>query len=124
MSKEKNKDTCNVVCFKKELVSKVKRILPSSLKIEKVADIFSILGDKTRVKIVYALSKEKELCVCDIANILELTISATSHQLRKLRDKGVVKFRNDGNMVYYSLNDKYMENLLIDVFKYVRGSRK
>ncbi len=76
------------------------------------------MADKTRVKIVFALSKEKELCVCDIANIVGLTISATSHQLRKLRDKNVVKFRNDGNMVYYSLDDKYVGNLLIDAFKH------
>jgi len=120
----KSKGTCNVICFNKEMVSKLKRMMPSSLEIEEAADIFSILGDKTRVKIVFALSKEKELCVCDIANILGLTISAASHQLRKLRDKKVVKFRNDGNMVYYSLGDKYVENLLNDVFKHVQKKSK
>lgn len=116
----KNQDTCNVVCFNKELVSKLKRMMPDGFHIEEVADMFSLLGDKTRIKIVFALSKEKELCVCDIANILGLTISAVSHQLRKLKDKKVVKFRNDGNMVYYSLVDRYIENLLSDVFKHVK----
>ncbi|MFH1515058.1 MAG: metalloregulator ArsR/SmtB family transcription factor [bacterium] len=119
MTKDKKKDTCNVVCFKDELVTKIKGMMPSDKSIRDVADTFSILGDKTRVKIVFALSKETELCVCDIANILGLTISATSHQLRKLRDKGVVKFENDGNMVYYSLDDRYIEELLNDAFKQV-----
>lgn len=116
----RNKDTCNVICFNKGLVSKIKKTMPAFLDIEEVAQTFSILGDKTRVKIVFALLKEKELCVCDIANVLGLTISATSHQLRKLRDKKVVKFRNDGNMVYYSLDDRYVGNLLIDAFKHAQ----
>ena len=115
----RNKDTCNVVCFHKQLVSKLKRMIPAGFHIEEVAEMFSLLGDKTRIKIVFALSKEKELCVCDIANILGLTISATSHQLRKLKDKKVVKYRNDGNMAYYFLVDRYIENLLSDVFKHL-----
>jgi len=117
--KDKENDTCDVVCFKEELVTKIKGMIPTDNRIMRVADTFSILGDKTRVKIVFALSLEKELCVCDIANILGLTISATSHQLRKLRDKRIVSFKNDGNMVYYSLDDKYMEELLDDAFKHI-----
>ena len=115
----RNKDTCNVVCFNKQLVLKLKSMIPAGFHIEEVAEMFSLLGDKTRIKIVFALSKEKELCVCDIANVLGLTISATSHQLRKLKDKKVVKYRNDRNMVYYFLVDRYIENLLSDVFKHL-----
>lgn len=113
------KDTCNVVCVNEKLVAKLKGMLPPYKVIAEAADIFSVLGDPTRIKIIFTLSRQKELCVCDIANILGLTISAASHQLRKLRDKQAVKFRNDGNMVYYSLADKYIENLLSDALKHV-----
>ena len=112
-------DTCNVVCVNKKLVAKLKKIMPPRPMIEEAGSIFSVLGDATRIKIIFALSEEKELCVCDIANILGLTISAASHQLRKLKDKKTVKFRNDGNMVYYSLADEYIGSLLTDAFKHV-----
>ena len=120
MPKQKNKDVCRVVCFNKKLVGSLKAGMPQPASIDKVAGIFSIVGDKTRVRILFILSKGKELCVCDIANTLGLTISATSHQLRKLRDRGVVRYRNDGNMVYYTLDDKHVEGLLKDAFKHVR----
>lgn len=116
----KNKDTCNVICFNKSLVNKIKNMMPIKDHIEEAANLFSLVGNETRIKILLALSKEKELCVCDIANILGLTISATSHQLRKLKDNRVVKFRNDGNMVYYSLVNKYVGNLLYDVFRHIK----
>ena len=119
-----NKDTCNVVCINEKLVNRLKAQLPVTADIEGSAGIFSLLGDATRIKIVFSLSKEKELCVCDIANILGLTISAASHQLRKLRDKDVVKFRNDGKMVYYSLADRYIADLMNDVFRQSADRKK
>lgn len=119
MKTDIKKDTCNVVCVNKKLVAKLKKIMPPRPVIEEAGSIFSVLGDATRIKIIFALSEEKELCVCDIANILGLTISAASHQLRKLKDKKTVKFRNDGNMVYYSLADEYIGNLLTDAFRHV-----
>ena len=119
-----NKDTCNVICINKKLVSSLKSQMPSVEDIEDTAGIFSLLGDATRIKIVFSLSKENELCVCDIANILGLTISAASHQLRKLKDKNVVKFRNDGKMAYYSLVDGYMADLMNDVFRHAKDRKK
>ena len=113
------KDTCNVVCVNKTVVAKVKKALPQRLAIGEAANIFSVLGDPTRIKIIFSLSREKELCVCDIANILGLTVSAASHQLRKLRDARAVTYRTDGNMVYYSLTDKYVEYLLSDALNHV-----
>ena len=119
-----DKDTCNVVCMNRELVAKLKRIMPPAPVIEEAGDVFSVLGDATRIKIIFALSEEKELCVCDIANILGLTISAASHQLRRLKDKKTVNSRNDGNMVYYSLADMYIESLLADALKHIlKGGR-
>ena len=119
MRSDMEKDTCNVVCVNKTLVAKVKKALPQRRAIGETADMFSVLGDPTRIKIIFSLSQEKELCVCDIANILGLTVSAASHQLRKLRDARAVTYRNDGNMVYYSLADKYVEALLCDALKHV-----
>lgn len=113
------KDTCNVVCVNEKLVAKLKKKLPPYKVIGEAEDIFSVLGDATRIKILFALSQEKELCVCDIANILGLTISAASHQLRKLRAARTVTYRNAGNMVYYSLADKYVEALLCDALRHV-----
>ncbi len=113
------KDTCNVVCVNEKLVAKLKKKLPPYKVIGEAEDIFSVLGDATRIKILFALSQEKELCVCDIANILGLTVSAASHQLRTLRSARTVTYRNAGNMVYYSLADKYVEALLCDALKHV-----
>ncbi len=113
------KDTCNVVCVNKVVVARVKKALPQGREIGEAADMFSVLGDPTRIKIIFSLSREKELCVCDIATILGLTISAASHQLRKLRDARAVTCRNYGNMVYYSLADKYVEALLCDALRHV-----
>ena len=78
-----------------------------------------MLGDPTRIELIFSLSRAKELCVCDIANILGLTVCAASHQLRRLRDARAVTCRNDGNMVYYALADKYVEALLCDALKHV-----
>lgn len=113
------KDTCNVVCVNKTIVAGVKKALPRSRVIGEAAEMFSVLGDPTRIKLIFSLSRENELCVCDIANILGLTVSAASHQLRKLKDARAVTCRNDGNMVYYSLADKYVEALLCDALKHV-----
>ena len=116
MSTTGRKDTCDVLCFNKDVVSRIKKQLPYESKIAQVADMYSILGNTTRIKIIFALLKERELCVCDMANIVELTISATSHQLRKLRDKKVVICRNDGNIVYYSIYDDYVKKTLSEAF--------
>lgn len=75
-----------------------------------LANTFKALSDSTRLKIIYILSKS-ELCVCDIANILGMTQSAISHQLRLLRDMKLVKFRKEGKLVIYSLDDSHVLGL-------------
>ena len=77
----------------------------------RLAETFRVLGDPTRVRIIQALSLD-ELCVCDIASLLSTTKSAVSHQLRLLRSLRVVKYRKAGRIVYYSLDDSHVENLL------------
>ena len=76
-----------------------------------LAELFKVFGDTTRFKILYALF-ESELCVGDIASILSLSQSAISHQLRILKDSKLVKFRRDGKIIFYSLDDEHVRNIL------------
>lgn len=75
--------------------------LVQNVDLERQADILAMLGDSTRLKILYVLAKGEELCVCDLADILGKEISAISHQLRRLRDRGLVRNRRDGMTIYY-----------------------
>ena len=94
---------CSVPCFKEELVATVKHWLPSDEKVKLVASLHSALGDPTRLKILLSLSHGEELCVCDISHVIGLSVSATSHQLRLLRNLKLVNYRTDGKMAYYAL---------------------
>ena len=94
---------CSAPCFKEELVTSIKDWLPDDEKIKQVASLHSVLGDPTRLKILLTLSHDEELCVCDISHVIGLSVSATSHQLRLLRNMNLVNFRTDGKMAYYAL---------------------
>ena len=104
-------DVCQCTIIHEDLVEKNKKdLLPEELLIN-VADFFKIFSDKTRLKIVTVLLKD-ELCVCDIATILEMSHSSISHQLRVLRQYTVVKNRKEGKVVYYSLDDSHISNIV------------
>lgn len=104
-------DMCQCTIIHEDLVEKNKKdLLPEDLLID-VADFFKIFSDKTRLKIVTVLLKD-ELCVCDIATILEMSQSSISHQLRVLRQYKVVKNRKEGKVVYYSLDDSHINNIV------------
>lgn len=94
---------CVVPCFKEELVATIKNWLPDDDKVKLVASLYSALGDPTRLKILLTLSHGEELCVCDISHVIGLSVSATSHQLRLLRNLNLVSYRTDGKMAYYAL---------------------
>ena len=96
----------NIVDFEK--VEKVKKDLPSDEVIFDMAELFKVFGDSTRMKIISALLEE-ELCVGDIAIITNSTPSAISHQLRVLKQTKLVKFRKEGKVVYYSLDDEHIK---------------
>ena len=85
-------------------LSKIKDILPEEEILYDLAELYKVFGDSTRIKILYALF-ESELCVCDIANVLEMTQSAISHQLRVLKNNKLVKYRREGKTIIYSLAD-------------------
>lgn len=84
-----------------------------------VAELFKILGDPTRLRLVQALSKAEELCVCDIALVLGMSQSAVSHQLAILRQARLVKYRKDGKVVYYSLDDGHVASLIAVAVEHV-----
>lgn len=94
---------CAVPCFKEELVTSIKNWLPDNERVKQVAALHGALGDPTRLKILLALSHGEELCVCDISHVIGLSVSATSHQLRLLRNLNLVSYRTDGKMAYYAL---------------------
>lgn len=91
-----------VPCFKEELVAEIKGWLPDDTDVRRVASLHGALGDPSRLKILLALSRG-ELCVCDVSHVVGLSISATSHQLRLLRNLDLVSYRTGGKMAYYSL---------------------
>jgi DNA-binding transcriptional ArsR family regulator len=99
-------------------VRRVAKILPSQEAVERLSEIFSVLGDPTRTKILFSLSRE-ELCVCDLARLLGLSESAASHQLRLLRAMRLVKYRKAGKMAYYSLDDDHIADLIKQGLKHV-----
>ena len=94
-----------------ELVNRVLEKQPDDEYLYDLAELFKVFGDSTRIKILYALF-ESELCVGDIAQILGLSQSAVSHQLRILKDSKLVKFRRDGKIIFYSLDDDHVRNII------------
>jgi ArsR family transcriptional regulator len=116
---KKQHDICEIKVINTAKVNAVKKQMLSDNEINNLAETYSVLADPTRIKIIYALSKE-ELCVCDIASILGISISAISHQLRILRNMRLVKFRKEARMVYYSLDDKHINRLFNEGLKHIR----
>ena len=92
-------------------VERVRASLPPDEQLYDLAELFKIFGDSTRIKLLYALY-ESELCVCDLADVLGLTQSAVSHQLRLLKSSKLVKFRREGKTVFYSLADDHVVRIL------------
>ena len=107
----KSEITCDCEVIHSEVVEKLKKVLPQDELIFELADFYKIFGDTTRVRILYALDKA-ELCVCDISALLNMTISAVSHQLKILRDSNLVSTRRDGKVVYYSLADNHVKEII------------
>ena len=100
-------EVCEVKEVHGEIVEEVKKKFPSEEVLYDLADLFKIFGDFTRIKILCALF-EHEMCVCDIAEVTNMTQSAISHQLRLLKQADLVKFRRDGKTIYYSLADDHV----------------
>jgi DNA-binding transcriptional ArsR family regulator len=115
---EETKAICEIAWIDKQKISDVKKMMKSETTIDRLSETFKVLGDKTRVKILFALLIQ-ELCVCEIADLLETTKSAISHQLRILRNMRLVKYRKDGKRAFYSLDDNHINNLFAEGLKHV-----
>lgn len=110
-----NDETCKVVCFNEGLVNDIKSSMIPAGELRNLAEFYKLLGNPTRLKIIFALARG-ELCVCDVAHILGLSIPATSQQLKMLRQQGLLRHRTDGRMAYYSLvNPRLLEAIQGDV---------
>ena len=94
-----------------EIVERVNQAMPPEETLFDLAELFKVFGDSTRIKILYALHDD-ELCVQDIANAVQLSQSAVSHQLRVLKDSKLVRFRRDGKTIYYALDDDHVRSIL------------
>ena len=98
-------------------MARLRVALPGEDELEDARIVFGALADKTRLKLLHALGSGEELCVCDVAHVLGMSVSSTSHHLRKLRDLRILKYRNDGKMAYYSLRNPVIRSLIETVLQ-------
>lgn len=115
----KNDIICDCDAIHEEIVNKVKSRMPIKGELKNLSSFFKVLGDNTRTKIIWALD-ESEMCVCDLAVLLNMTKSAISHQLRILREANLVKFRREGKVVYYSLADDHVKEIFEKGLEHIR----
>lgn len=110
---------CQVECVHTQIVERVRSCIEPEEALLDLAELFKALGDSTRVRILHALSFS-ELCVCDLASLLNMSSSAISHQLRVLRGQKIVRYRRDGKNVIYSLDDDHVVTLLQQGLEHVK----
>lgn len=112
MRKENNNvECCEALEIHKELIEKVNKTLPDEELLLDLAELFKVFGDSTRIRILYVLF-EAEVCVCDLAETLNMTQSAISHQLKILKQNKLVKARRDGKSIFYSLADDHVRGII------------
>ena len=104
-------ERCDEFCTHGEIIQQVCPHMPEEEKLYDLAELFKMFADSTRIRILYVLF-ESEMCVCDIAEVLKMTQSAISHQLRLLKQAKLVKNRREGKTVYYSLADDHVRAII------------
>jgi ArsR family transcriptional regulator, lead/cadmium/zinc/bismuth-responsive transcriptional repressor len=112
-------DTCEIFCYDADKVERVRRSLAGT---EGLSQLFKALADETRVRIALALSRD-ELCVCDVANIMSISVATASHHLRLLKSQGLAKCRKEGKLVFYSLDDDHVVTLLDQAIAHFQEAR-
>lgn len=116
--KQKPGDVCEVECIHADRVDVVRSLMKPEEQFLRLAETLKIIGDPTRLKILYALSHE-ELCVCDIASLLCMSKSLISHHLRLLKTMRLVRYRREGKMAFYVLDDKHIRNIFTEGFNHI-----
>lgn len=118
MDRREDPPRCESCEVHREIVEQISEQMPDEEILYDVADLFKVFGDCTRIRILYALF-ESEMCVCDIANLLNMSQSAISHQLRVLKQARLVKYRREGKTVYYSLCDGHIKTIFLQGLEHV-----
>lgn len=110
-ARENTAELCTERIIHRAIVESVRSAMPEGAELYDLADFFKIFGDRTRIAILWALS-ESEMCVCDLCVLLDMKQSAVSHQLKLLKQSRIVKYRREGKVVYYSLDDDHIRRVL------------
>ena len=118
IEREVQEGVCEFMHVHEEIVEKVEKVMPDEQQLLDLSEFFKVFGDSTRIKILYVLS-QSEMCVCDIAKLLQMGQSAISHQLRVLKQMRLVKFRRDGKTVFYSLSDSHIQTILAQGMEHI-----
>lgn len=109
---------CGEIGTHSELIEKVNADMPEEEILYDLAELYKVFGDSTRIKILYVLF-ESEVCVCDIASVLNMSASAISHQLRVLKQARLIKYRREGKTVFYSLSDDHVKTILAQGMEHI-----
>lgn len=112
-------ECCESHCIHPELLQKVHAEMPDETELYDLAELFKVFGDSTRIRILFVLF-EAEVCVCDLAEELNMTQSAISHQLRILKQSRLVKARRDGKSIFYSLADDHVRAMIDQGLEHIR----
>ncbi len=119
----KNEFVCDCNIIHQDIVDKITEQMPESTIFNNLAEFFKLIGDPTRLKILFALDKE-EVCVCDIANTLSMSKSSISHQLALLKKYEIIKSRKQGKEVYYTLDDEHVNEVFEIALKHINHKNK
>lgn len=112
------KDSCDIYCFNEEKVDTIRGEM-AAYNTLRISELFKALSDETRLKIAYALTRN-ELCVCDVANIIDSSVATASHHLRKLKKMNIATFRKEGKMAFYQIDNPVTKGLIESVFVQLR----
>lgn len=121
MSENKAADCCEDDCIHENLLKIVNEKMPAETELYDLSELFKVFGDLTRIRILFVLF-EAEVCVCDLANALNMTQSAISHQLRILKANKLVKSRREGKSVFYSLSDDHVRTIIAMGLEHIEES--
>ena len=115
----RNEYICDCNAINQKTVEAVQKVMPEKRFFDVLSDFYKVLGDNTRCRMIFAL-KQKEMCVCDLANVLSMSKSSVSHQLANMRTRGLVKCRREGKTVFYSLDDKHVSDIFDTTITHIK----
>ena len=123
MARSKYAEVCEEVCTHPEILGRVAPEMPDEERLYDLAELFKVFGDTTRIRILYVLF-ESEMCVCDIAALLNMTQSAISHQLRILKQARLVRSRREGKTIFYALDDDHVRTVIGQGMEHIEEGRQ